>query len=181
VEGAQQEPRIRPAAEADLAAIQAVERAAGRRFADAGMPEIAAQPPRDRAALAAGVARGLLVVMDDPRSGLVGFALARPLARSLHLEEVSVLPEHGRRGLGAALVCHVAGLGRARGLRRLTLATFADVPWNRPWYERLGFRVLADDEQDADLRAVRREEAAAGLPVDARVVMSLPLDAGPGR
>ena len=25
---------------------------------------------------------------------------------------------------------------------RVTLQTFVDVPWNRPWYERRGFRVV---------------------------------------
>jgi hypothetical protein len=30
------------------------------------------------------------------------------------------------------------------GLAALTLTTFTDVPWNMPYYERLGFRHLCD-------------------------------------
>jgi hypothetical protein len=49
------------------------------------------------------------------------------------------------------------------GLAALTLTTFTDVPWNMPYYERLGFRNLCDIELTPGLRAVRAREAIRGL------------------
>jgi hypothetical protein len=53
----------------------------------------------------------------------------------------------------------------------MTLTTFADVPWNAPYYERCGFRVMAADEITPGLAAIRAAEAAAGLDRWPRVCM----------
>ena len=45
------------------------------------------------------------------------------------------------------------------------------MPWNAPFYERRGFRVLAEHELTAGLVARRAAEAAAGLVPDLRVAM----------
>jgi len=50
---------------------------------------------------------------------------------------------------------------RERGLRSLTLTTFAGVPWNAPWYQRLGFVLVRDDER---LAALVRSESERGWP-----------------
>jgi GNAT superfamily N-acetyltransferase len=89
----------------------------------------------------------------------------------VHVEQVSVHPDHARRGIGAALIEHVAGWAGERGSAALTLTTFADVPWNGPYYERLGFRVLAGADLTPGLRAVRAQEAAHGLDEWPRIAM----------
>ena len=56
-----------------------------------------------------------------------------------HLEQLSVHPDHGGRGIGRALLragCDWAG---AHGYPELTLATYRDVPWNGPFYASEGF------------------------------------------
>jgi hypothetical protein len=50
---------------------------------------------------------------------------------------------------------------RARNLRSLTLTTFTDVPWNAPWYSRLGFEL---ESCDARLSALVLMEVERGLP-----------------
>ncbi|BFV60853.1 hypothetical protein KCMC57_up59570 [Kitasatospora sp. CMC57] len=45
----------------------------------------------------------------------------------------------------------------------LTLTTFAEVPWNAPYYVRCGFEVIEGDEVGPGLRAIRAREAAHGL------------------
>ena len=50
-----------------------------------------------------------------------------------------------------------------------------DVPWNAPYYERLGFVVLRDDELPAALAELRRLEVEHGLPGERRVSMRLEL------
>lgn len=64
-------------------------------------------------------------------------------------------------------------LTRARedGLTALTLTTFTDVPWNAPYYARLGFRALSESELTPGLRRIRAEEAAHGLARWPRVCM----------
>jgi hypothetical protein len=69
------------------------------------------------------------------------------------------------------LLDEAADRARAGGLPALTLTTFADVPWNGPYYERCGFRVLAGDEITPGLRAIREHENALGLDRWPRVCM----------
>ncbi|MEO5841733.1 MAG: hypothetical protein ABIQ73_16655 [Acidimicrobiales bacterium] len=57
----------------------------------------------------------------------------------------------------------------------VTLTTFADVPWNRPLYEHLGFRLLPETEIGAELRNVSETEALHGLGPATRVCMRLDL------
>jgi len=51
------------------------------------------------------------------------------------------------------------------------LTTFTDVPWNRPLYAHLGFRVLPEAAVGPGLRRIRDAETAAGLDPTERVVM----------
>lgn len=91
--------------------------------------------------------------------------------RSAHIAQVSVDPRFAGRGLGAQLVDHVAAHARQEGLDAVTLTTFRDVPWNAPYYQRRGFRMLGDDELGPGLRRVRDDEAALGLEPAVRVCM----------
>ncbi len=90
---------------------------------------------------------------------------------SAHVEQVSVHSDYARRGLGAALLDHTATWAQRHGLAALTLTTFTDVPWNAPYYERLGFRHLCDTELTPGLRAVRAREAERGLDAWPRTTM----------
>jgi hypothetical protein len=53
----------------------------------------------------------------------------------------------------------------------VTLTTFRDVPWNAPYYERLGFQAIADNSPG--LAEIMREEASRGLDPATRVAMIL--------
>ena len=106
----------------------------------------------------------------------VGFALLERLGDGLHLEELDVLPEHGRKGIGRALIREVCRYAEAQR-SALTLCTFRDVPWNAPFYERCGFRTLGDDELCPALSARVQEEAAHGLGAHLRVAMKFTGDA----
>lgn len=53
----------------------------------------------------------------------------------------------------------------------LTLTAYTEVPWNGPYYERLGFRYLAAEEETPGLRAIRRHERAHGLDAWPRACM----------
>jgi ribosomal protein S18 acetylase RimI-like enzyme len=102
-----------------------------------------------------------VAVGDDDRA--VAYLIASALDGDRHVDQVSVHPDYARRGIGRALLDH---LGTS-----LTLTTFADVPWNAPYYVRCGFRVLGEDELTPGLRAVRQREEALGLTRWPRVCM----------
>jgi GNAT superfamily N-acetyltransferase len=88
-----------------------------------------------------------------------------------HLEELDVHPEHGRRGLGRWLVATVCAWAVQRGYGAVTLTTFRDVPWNMPFYERLGFAVVPAAEMSPALLSVVIDERRRGLDPQRRVVM----------
>ncbi|MEU2184816.1 GNAT family N-acetyltransferase [Streptomyces thermolilacinus] len=100
---------------------------------------------------------------------------------SVHVEQVSVHPDAARRGVGRALIEDLAADAAARGVPALTLTTFADVPWNAPYYARLGFRALPEAELTDGLRAIRRAEAAHGLDRWPRLCMRRDLRRRPQR
>lgn len=117
---------------------------------------------------------GFLLVATIGRA-LVGFVHVIDLDGSAHLEQVSVLPEHGRVGVGTRLVRAAMEEARWSGYHRMSLCTYRDVPWNGPFYARLGFAEVHDLEPyQARLRA---HEQALGLDdPGARLVMSTPLE-----
>lgn len=79
-----------------------------------------------------------------------------------HLEQVSVrLPDRARQGTGTALVRAAMAEARWLGHDDLTLCTYRDLPWNGPFYARLGF--VEVPEPPAYLEALRDHERTLGL------------------
>jgi len=79
---------------------------------------------------------------DDTRR-VVGFCSFWRVLDELHINNLAVLPEHRRSGVGSALLARVLADGAARGAHRATLEVRAS---NRPalqLYERFGFRTTA--------------------------------------
>ncbi|WP_392541896.1 GNAT family N-acetyltransferase [Oryzobacter telluris] len=105
---------------------------------------------------------GFLLVVEEPDTcEVVGFAHVLDLDGHHHLEQVAVLPEHGRRGHGSALLAGVALEAARRGADAVTLMTYADVPWNGPFYATHGWVELA--EVPEHLREIAEAEARMGL------------------
>ncbi|MER7844676.1 GNAT family N-acetyltransferase [Kitasatospora sp. NPDC096077] len=170
--------RIRTATRDELPLLGELERAAGAPFAEIGMPEIAEDEPPAPEELARYLDHGTALVAEAPDGTVAGYLLAEPVDGALHIEQVSVHPGHARRGIGRALIEHLAEGADAPAL---TLTTFADVPWNAPYYARCGFRPLADAELTPGLREIRRQEAEHGLDRWPRLCMrrDLPARGGP--
>ncbi|MGH9024535.1 MAG: GNAT family N-acetyltransferase [Acidimicrobiia bacterium] len=166
---------VRPGVASDLISMQDIERSASERFREVGMPEIADDEPAPLAELQQYVVAGRAWVLTDADDRAVAYVLVDVIDGNAHIEQLSVDSEHQRQGLGRALVDHVATWARAGGMPAVTLTTFHDVPWNGPYYERLGFRTLADAELTPGLVELHATEAAHGLDPDARVCMRLEL------
>ncbi|NEE01940.1 GNAT family N-acetyltransferase [Phytoactinopolyspora halotolerans] len=162
---------IRRARGDELEILQEVERAAGAPFREVGMDLIADDDPPSISELAEFQRAGRAWVHVDDRDRPVAYLLADVVDGCAHIEQVSVRPDHARQGRGRELIDAVDDWARGRGLRGLTLTTYADVPWNAPYYQRLGFRILADDELAEGLRTIRKDEAVRGLDMWPRVAM----------
>lgn len=156
----------------ELPLLQAIGVAAGQRFAEVGLDHVAEDPPHELAALERWRAAGRAWVSTDREGQPVGFAVVDVVDGAAHLEELSVIPEMNGRGHGMALLRAVEGWARRKGYPSVTLTTYRDVPFNRPFYEKRGYRVLAEDEWTDGLVVLRTEEAEAGLDPDLRVVMA---------
>lgn len=153
---------LRSARPTDDSAIEQIESAADalliERFGAVDWP-----PPTlsaDRALLP-----GFVLVAEDrsvdARPAVIGFVHVLLVDGHAHLEQLSVHPSYGRRGIGRRLVGAAMSEARERGLSRMTLRTYVDVPWNAPFYASCGFipsepdspllRRLIQTEHDLDL------------------------------
>jgi len=115
----------------------------------------------------------ILVASDNPGSNPIGFAYVLEVLGSGHLEQLSVRPSAAHRGHGCALVEAVKSESRLRGCKRVTLRTFADVPWNAPFYLSCGF-IERDPDSDF-LRDLFVAEQQRGLGYGRRVQMNFDL------
>ena len=153
---------LRLASNGELSCVQRIDRASGQMFNDVGMAEVCGMLWSPEALAACTEAERLWVITGvDDRP--VGFLITDMVDGCLNIEQVSVDPANARRGLGRALLDHAAEQAAASRIPALTLTTFADVPWNAPYYLRCGFRVLADAEVTAGLRAILQRETAFWL------------------
>lgn len=166
--------RIALAAPGHLAEIPKIEQAAASVFAAEDLPPSLRYRVTDREYLRDAQRDGRLWVALDGETP-VGFALADVADGAAYLSEIDVHPEHARRGLGTRLVRAVVDWATARGFDDLLLVTFRHLPWNAPFYARLGFVALPDHAVGQELRAFIAEEGAAGIDTSKRVAMRLPL------
>ena len=80
---------------------------------------------------------------------------------AVEVAEIDVLPSHGRRGIGAALLEHACAWARAAGFARVDLGTLADVPWNAPFYAKHGLATV-DKTDPSFARARERARSRVG-------------------
>jgi GNAT superfamily N-acetyltransferase len=156
----------------ELPVFQRLEVASGVLFRNFGMADIASNPPPPLEVFEHSRHAGLLWVTTDADDRPTGFVLVKLVDGFAHIEQISVHPDHQGRGLGRALIDHVGTWAAAQGLPALTLSTFRSVPWNGPYYARLGFVEL--NELTPGLLEIHAEETAFGLDPAERIFMRRP-------
>jgi len=114
--------RIRPVRPDELPLLPPLEAAADTLFEPLGIGPLPgpSTPQQFGAAL-------VVLVAGEPPVGLCRIDAVGDLA---HLEQLSVHPDHTRRGLGRSA---------SHGYGELTLCTYRDVAWNGPFYASEGF------------------------------------------
>jgi ribosomal protein S18 acetylase RimI-like enzyme len=159
----------------DSPRLQEIERDAGLRFREVGLDGVAEDEPLSKDIFVGyALAERAWCAVDDDDEPL-GYVLVDDVDGESHIAQISVHPDHQGTGVGRALVGQVEARARRAGQSGVTLTTYAEVPWNRPLYEHLGFVVVADDEAGPELRAIRAAEIDSGLDPAPRVCMRLPL------
>jgi GNAT superfamily N-acetyltransferase len=124
-------PPVRTARPEELALLPALEWASDTLFLSLEIGPL--PPPGPVEALRAALV--VLVAGDPP----VGFVRVDDVGGEAHLEQLAVHPDHGRQGIGRALVQAACCWAAAAGYGEITLATYRDVPWNGPFYASAGF------------------------------------------
>jgi GNAT superfamily N-acetyltransferase len=145
-------PSIRAARPDEFVQLRDLELKADALFETVGIGPFINDQAEDHFAEAA-----LVLVINDPPEGFVCVELVDGIP---HIWQLSVDPDHGRKGLGRALVEAASDWARSEGFGAMTLTTYRDVPWNRPFYESLGFVVM--DTLTPELIEIRQHERAIG-------------------
>jgi GNAT superfamily N-acetyltransferase len=163
---------IRPARADDLESLPAIERAASQVFRGTKHEAFAEASGMDLADFEHWFKHGAIWVAET-NGKLVGFAVAEALDGEGFLTEMDVLPEHARKGLGKQFIQLVREWGAAQGYREIRLITCSDIPWNAPFYRRVGFRILEESELSPALLREREEDTEDWFEEGDRVLMTI--------
>ncbi|WP_420403792.1 GNAT family N-acetyltransferase [Nisaea sp.] len=161
----------------EIERVREIQRAAGRRFVETPYAGIVGDSADDPADLAAAQDKWHLWVSVDDRDRPVGAAHLMLLGEALHLRELDVHPDFAGARRGAAILDAIERFFAGRGISSLSLTTLVDVPWNAPYYERIGFGIVPEAELGPALRQ-RWIAEASGFPLEKRVAMLRPLKRG---
>ncbi|WP_166219458.1 GNAT family N-acetyltransferase [Pseudomonas atagonensis] len=167
---------VRRASPADAAALPAIERSAAELFrldpaltwlADAEVPDVEQHVQA--------IEQKCVWVVESADRQLAGFLRALVIDDQLHVEELSVSQDFQGQGMGRALVLAAIEQARRMQLHAVTLTTFRGLPWNAPFYQRLGFALLNGQATPPHLLSALQAEIAQGFPGERRCAMNLPL------
>lgn len=107
---------------------------------------------------------------------MAGFLVNEPFRRELHIWEFNVHPDFQQKGIGAGLMRACLIDARNSGFSAVTLTTFRDVPWNAPFYARLGFEEVSALDAHPRLTGELALEKDHGMPIERRCAMIAFLD-----
>ncbi len=165
---------IRLATHEDAQFLPAVEESAGQTFA--GHPKFdwiakgEVQPVENHVEC---IRKDLEWLVVDSHDQPVGFIMVEHLTGSLHIVELSVQQSAQGKSLGKRLITQVIDFAKSQQVSHVTLTTFRDIPWNAPYYQRLGFSIMAASQLTPELDAILQQEVDAGFQAADRCAMQL--------
>jgi GNAT superfamily N-acetyltransferase len=165
---------IRRGAEADLPHLATIELDAATAFDAIGYDFCAAFGARSEAEQRRALQTGAVFVAETARA-LAGFLLLWQVDGAAHVLELDVARAAQVQGIGRRLMDAAEAWARLQRFREMTLTTFSEVPWNRPWYESLGFTVFAPGPERPELLDIITAEKAAGVWQRPRCALRKPL------
>ncbi len=162
---------IRSARVEELTLLAHIEKSAAIRFLDTPYAFLVDAKPLPLDFVQQRFQVGQVWVAVDRQDMVIGFAVTREVDDTIYLQEIDIEPKHGRKGLGYTLVDTIRSWARLSDYSVVSLSTFRDIPWNAPFYSKLGFLILDESELTAGFQQIRWQECEAGLPISDRVIM----------
>jgi GNAT superfamily N-acetyltransferase len=149
---------IRSARPSDLSSLSAIEASAVEIYGRYGRPLDDDWDLTPDEHWASYLAAGLLWVAEADAEPM-GFLAAERRDNGLYVADVAVALGHQQRGVGRSLMQTAIDFARLEGLAEVTLTTNRSVPWNPPFYRRLGFVELGVAAMPAHLAATFAAES----------------------
>ncbi len=164
--------RIIKAASVHARLLPGIERSAGKSFLNVpGYEWIASDTVMTAKAHLKLIDKGTVWLAVGADDHVWGFLSAEVFEDTLHIWEISVHQEAQGQGIGRKLMAAAETYAVQEGMKAVSLTTFRDVPFNAPYYARLGYATMGEVELDRRLRSILADEVAAGLSADTRCAM----------
>lgn len=164
---------VRFANKADYLSLPRIEKSAAKAFLTIGMDEIADMEP-----LSVSFYNELeqqkpffIFVAENENLDLLGFCLVIFIDEQPHIKELSVSAEHTGKGIGTLLIQNVVKESKNRDYQAITLTTFTEVPFNAPFYQKLGFAMFTPEHDWPELHSTLQDEKAGVLKNYKRTAM----------
>ena len=173
--------QIRDSATGDIEHLQMLEKSAGELFR--GVPglewiadDATLSQSQHQHIIEAGLSfKALISTTRREDSVIAGFVCCELLPQKLHVLELSVGEQWQGRGIGRALMTHAINRARELRLSEVTLTTCREIPWNEPFYQKLGFETLDEDRLTTRLAGILDKEVELGFSRSQRCAMQLML------
>jgi GNAT superfamily N-acetyltransferase len=166
---------IRLARAEDLTLLAAIEQSAAVLFENTPYSFLVSAEPLPLAFVQQRFYAGQVWVAVDRADTVIGYAITNEVDDTLYLQQIDVEPSYGRRGIGSTLIRTVCAWAKSHGYQVVSLSTFREIPWNAPFYAKLGFQSLDESELSPGFQQIRLKESEAGLPISERVIMQCKL------
>lgn len=144
-------------------ALNAIELAAATIFPPAFFPQHILEERVPLDVLLKAQQEQMLWLAVDAHDKAVGYLLLQTVDGLALLAQLDVHPQHGRQGLGTALVEQALMQVREMGFTACYLTTFSHIAWNAPFYEKFAFKIVAEQELPPAIARILHEERARGL------------------
>lgn len=151
---------IRLATLDDVPLLPLIEQSAGQAFRGTVHERIADDDNTPAEAYPPFIAAGQVKVAELDGE-VVGYVRTGQHGEEFHVFELDVRHDRQGAGIGKALMAAARDEARGRGCLTVTLTTFRNLPFNAPFYARLGFEIL--DNPPPRLAAILTAETEHGL------------------
>ncbi len=159
----------------DLPLLEYVEKSAAQLFRTVKLDSLADGPTVDPNLLNSLAGNNHLWIAANGFDEPIGFVGGEFLEGNFHIVEISVAREYQGNGVGKALMMTILEQAWREGYKAVTLTTYRDLPWNAPWYSKMGFVQVDVENMGKTYKDILDAEAQHGLDINRRCVMRMDL------